>query len=189
VGGCRQCFGPAVLNAIVEQVKAFYPGELWAVGQSANDSFRMCQVELSKKRDTLKEGAGLIIGEHPGINAQRLDKAPTKLRLGHWQIVKRGQPDVGVFTPKLAGAFFQQGPAILVLFRKAGHLDLHANELGSRRIALLLQPVGIDEPVGVIVGLDKDRLQKGVVHWLALIHRSSVWRANALRCFGILGSF
>ena len=43
--------------------------------------------------------------------------------------------------------------------RMAGLLDLHADELGPRRIAVLVEPVGVDEPRRVVVRGGDDRLR------------------------------
>ena len=44
----------------------------------------------------------------------------------------------------------------------AGGLDLHADELGAVGLAVLLQPVGVHQPRGVVVGVGEDRGEKCV---------------------------
>jgi hypothetical protein len=43
----------------------------------------------------------------------------------------------------------------------AGQLDLQADELGAVEVAVLLQPVGVDEAGGIVIGGCADRLEEG----------------------------
>jgi hypothetical protein len=63
-----------------------------------------------------------------------------------------------------------QGGAALVAFRQAGQLALHPDEFAAL-VAALLQPVGVDQPQVLTVGLGQDRFQELV----GLSHRRHPW--------------
>src|SRR5258708_4759405 len=54
-------------------------------------------------------------------------------------------------------------PVFAVAVGYPDHLDLHANQLSARRVAVFFQPVGIDQARPVLIRTIENRAQEGVM--------------------------
>ncbi len=94
------------------------------------------------------------------VKLDDLNKAAAELDPCRPEGLKRCPPLVAVFGQEV-GLALGEGRASWLVRPVARQLDLRADELGSIRLAVIVEPVGEDQPRRVVVGMLKDVLVEG----------------------------
>src|ERR1700722_17160701 len=84
---------------------------------------------------------------------------PTRESPSPEHLTKRSNPRRLVLGKEFCPAFLQ-GRAARIILAHPPQIDLHADELGAGSVALIVQPVGVNEPYGVIIRVLDNRLQE-----------------------------
>src|SRR5262245_61907480 len=95
--------------------------------------------------------------QRSGIDADAFDEAAAKLELRD-QFINFTRPGASVPAAQCVGALGQLGSA-RVVGAETGEGALHADEVAVR-VAVIVEPVGIDETVRVIVWLAQDGFEE-----------------------------